>query len=69
MVKCVLVGLDGRDIDLNLDEAGVDAVDRGAKSLVEHARECMPTTELVSHNRDGVFCVVTALTGTSDEEW
>ena len=31
--EAVLLGLDGRNVDLNLDEAGVDAVHGGAKQI------------------------------------
>ena len=41
------------NIDLNLDEASVDAVHRGTKSFVEHARECTPTTWLLISDCQG----------------
>src|ERR1022692_4827703 len=42
----VVLGLYRSDINLNLDEAGVDAVHGGAKCLIEHAWERTPTTLL-----------------------
>jgi hypothetical protein len=35
-MKVVLVGLDTRTVDFHLDDIGIDAIDRGAKSFVEH---------------------------------
>jgi hypothetical protein len=35
-VEMVVVGLDPGDVDLDLDDVGVDSVDYGAKGLVEH---------------------------------
>ncbi len=35
----VFIGFDRRNIDFNLDQVGVNAVDRGAQCFVEHARE------------------------------
>src|ERR1039458_6608888 len=42
----VVLGLYRSDIDLHLDEAGVDAIHGGAKCLIEHAWERTPTTLL-----------------------
>ena len=44
--EVVLVGFYRRNIDFNLNQVRVDAIDGGAKCLVEHAREGTPTTEL-----------------------
>ena len=35
-VEVVLIGLDARNVDLDLNNVGVDAVDGGAESFVEH---------------------------------
>src|SRR5208337_3022997 len=40
----VVLGLDGGDINLDLDEAGIDAIYGSADCLIEHARERTPTT-------------------------
>jgi hypothetical protein len=35
-VKVVLVSLDAGDIHLDLNDAGVDAINRGAESFIKH---------------------------------
>jgi hypothetical protein len=36
-MKVVFVALDAGNIHLNLDDAGIDAIHRGAESLIKHA--------------------------------
>ena len=35
-VEMILIGLDAGAVDLDLDDVGVDAVDGGAESFIEH---------------------------------
>ncbi len=35
-MKVVLVSLDAGAVDLDLDDIGIDAIDRGAESFIEH---------------------------------
>jgi len=37
-VEVVIVGLDAGDVDFDLDDVGVDSIDRGAEGFVEHAK-------------------------------
>jgi len=43
-VEVILVGLDAGAIDFHLNDIGVDAIDRGAESLVKHrgVRDLVP---------------------------
>jgi hypothetical protein len=35
-MKVILIGLDAGDVHLNLNDAGIDAIDRCAQGLIEH---------------------------------
>ena len=44
-VEVVLVGLDARAVDLDLDDVGVDALNGGAESFIEHEVGLLRTPE------------------------
>jgi hypothetical protein len=39
-VRVIFAGLDAGDVDLNLNDAGVNALNGGAEGVVEHERQC-----------------------------